>query len=125
MSTSLSTEQQAELLALLQQRREQLSRQLSLHLHGESRAERAADVAGQDADDAPQRAPEREIAMALTDHERRALDAVSAALERMHGGRYGMCADCGVEIAFDRLHAEPWARRCIACETEFERRGRG
>lgn len=124
MSTPLTSGQRALLKAELEQRSQQLARQLAEHLHGQSRAERAADVAGQDADDAPQRRPEREIAMALTDHERRELDAVTAALRRIDHADFGICADCGVEVPFDRLRAEPWALRCVACETRHEQRPR-
>jgi DnaK suppressor protein len=122
MSSVLTSGQRALLMAELEQRRDQLRSQLAEHLHGQSRAERAADVARQDNDDAPQRQPEREVAMALTDHERRELDAVSAALQRLSSGAYGMCVDCGTEIPFDRLRAEPWATRCVACAASHEKR---
>jgi DnaK suppressor protein len=122
MSTPLTSGQIALLRSELEQRRAQIRQQLTEHLHGRSRAEHAADVAGQDADDAPQRYPEREIASALTDHERRELEAVNAALQRVEREVYGVCSDCGTDIPFDRLRAEPWAMRCVACETAHERR---
>jgi DnaK suppressor protein len=124
MRSTLTSGQRALLRAELEQRHLSLSSQLAYHLRGQSRTERAADMAGQDADDAPQRVPEREVAMALTDREQRALEAVSAALKRMQGGTYGVCNDCGVDIPFERLKAEPWALRCVACETKFERQAR-
>ncbi len=124
MTTAKTNDQRALLLTALEQRRDQLSEQLARHLHGNSRVDQAANVAGQDADDAPQRAPEREIAMALSDHQRRELDAVTAALQRMERGAYGMCADCGIAIPIERLMVEPWALRCIACETAFEKNTR-
>jgi DnaK suppressor protein len=120
MSTPLTSGQQAGLKAELELRRDALRRQLDEHLHGQSRSDRAHDVMQQDGDDAPQRAPEREVAMALTDRERRELDAVTAALDRLAAGRYGVCADCGTDIPFDRLKAEPWALRCVACEGQRE-----
>lgn len=123
-TSSITPDQRARLLADLQQRRQRLSGQLAGHLHGQSAAERAADVAAQDADDAPQRAPERAIAMALTDHERRELDAVSAALHRFERGGYGVCVDCGEAIGYARLQAEPWAARCIRCATAAEQAAR-
>ena len=63
----------------------------------------------------------REIAAALTDLERRELDAVTAALDRLARDDYGRCADCGVDIPFDRLKAEPLAMRCIDCASAHER----
>jgi RNA polymerase-binding protein DksA len=121
MSTDLTAGQQAQLRGALEARRDQLKRQLAEHLHGISRTERMHEVAQQDADDEPQRRPEREVAMALTDHERRELEAVKAALQRIEQGRYGRCVDCEVSIPFDRLRAEPWAMRCIDCENRHER----
>lgn len=124
MPSFLTSAQRALLLNELEQRRDQLNRQLTDHLHGQTRTERAAEVSAQDADDASQRAPEREVAMALTERERRELDAVTAALKRLESEHYGLCSDCGDEIPFERLKAEPWASRCVACETKFERRVR-
>ena len=63
----------------------------------------------------PQRQPERDVAVALTNLERRELDAVVQALSRLEAGRYGRCARCGVDIPFDRLRAEPWALHCVSC----------
>ena len=49
------------------------------------------------------------------------LTDVLEALARMDHGRYGLCADCGAPIAYERLLAQPQAARCIRCETERER----
>ncbi len=49
------------------------------------------------------------------------LNAVLEALARMERGRYGLCAECGAPIAYERLLAQPQAPRCIRCETERER----
>ncbi|HEY0214911.1 MAG TPA: TraR/DksA C4-type zinc finger protein [Cellulomonas sp.] len=59
-------------------------------------------------------------------YERRMLDVLSAgaeqriaevdaALERLAGGVYQVCAVCGGPIAADRLQALPTARTCVAC----------
>lgn len=122
MNTPLTRDQQAQLRSALERRQQALQRQLAAHLHGGTRAERAHEVAQQDGDDAPQRAPEREIAMALTDHERARLVAVSDALARIDKNRYGVCSDCETEIPFGRLEVEPWATRCVACASRHELR---
>ncbi|HEX6634929.1 MAG TPA: TraR/DksA C4-type zinc finger protein [Usitatibacter sp.] len=49
------------------------------------------------------------------------LNHVLEAMARMESGRYGLCADCGAPIAYERLLAQPQAARCIRCETERER----
>lgn len=121
MSTPLTSGQRALLQAELEQRQRALLSQLEAHQRGRTAAERAHDMLTQDGDDAPQRLPEREIAMALTEREQRELEAVSAALDRIRRDAYGSCADCGVDIPFDRLKAEPWALRCVACESRRER----
>lgn len=49
--------------------------------------------------------------------ELRALDAAGA---RLHGPDFGVCADCGEEIPFPRLSANPAATRCTACQANYE-----
>jgi DnaK suppressor protein len=44
-----------------------------------------------------------------------------AALARLDAGEYGLCIDCGTEIPRERLHAQPFASRCIACQQRHER----
>ena len=40
---------------------------------------------------------------------------VMAALERIEDGSYGVCSDCGEEIAEARLQAFPAATLCVKC----------
>ena len=49
------------------------------------------------------------------------LMAIEAARARMADGTYGICVDCGGEIPFDRLQAQPAALRCIACQSAYEK----
>ena len=124
MSTHLTAGQRALLEAELLRRQGELDRQLAEHQGGLSRAEHAREFLAQDSDDISHREAEREIDMALGDREIAELGAVSAALRRLKEGRYGECADCGEAIAFDRLKVEPWALRCVACESRRERAAR-
>ena len=48
------------------------------------------------------------------------LREVEAALLRMKDGTYGECIDCGNYIPYARLHANPSASRCIACQERVE-----
>jgi DnaK suppressor protein len=41
---------------------------------------------------------------------------IDAALRRLADGSYGLCEDCGDEIAAARLGAMPFAERCRDCE---------
>jgi DnaK suppressor protein len=45
------------------------------------------------------------------------LTLVQAAITRLDAGRYGICLDCGEAIAPARLAAQPWAPRCLACQS--------
>ena len=45
---------------------------------------------------------------------------VEAALLRLRDGTYGECVDCGTNIPFARLQANPSASRCIACQERVE-----
>jgi RNA polymerase-binding transcription factor DksA len=49
------------------------------------------------------------------------LQDIEAARRRLDDGSYGLCTDCGVEIGFERLHAEPEAARCIDCQRRHEK----
>lgn len=49
-----------------------------------------------------------------------ALQETEQALARLEGGRYGECENCGVDIPFARLEAQPTARRCAPCQTRYE-----
>ncbi len=119
----LTAGQHALLETALQQQLKQLDGRLAEHLGGSTRAEHAHQVLLQDGDHAPPRAAERELDQALGDRDTVALGEVSAALARLRdteAGRYGLCADCDAEIPFDRLKVEPWALRCVPCQTALE-----
>lgn len=45
---------------------------------------------------------------------------VDAALRRIMAQTYGVCLQCGGEIAKDRLEAYPTAKRCIVCQRKYE-----
>lgn len=45
---------------------------------------------------------------------------IDEALAKLEEGTYGRCADCRGEITEKRLHAVPFARRCVACQSKQE-----
>ena len=57
----------------------------------------------------------KELTVATLERERRALEEIEAALERMKNGRYGLCAFCGNPIPDARLRALPSAQLCLTC----------
>ena len=56
------------------------------------------------------------------DRDARELAAIGAALDRIRRRTYGTCTDCGGDIGFARLEAQPAAARCIECEKRHDRR---
>ena len=120
MSAHLTTGQRAWLRAELEQRRAALERQLAEHGRGLSRVELARELVEQDLDDAPQREGEREFDLAMLDRDSAELRQVNQALGRLDEDQFGRCDDCGAGIPFDRLRIEPWALRCVACESALE-----
>jgi len=46
---------------------------------------------------------------------------LAEALERLRGGEYGLCEECGEPIAPARLRAMPEVTRCVRCQDRVER----
>lgn len=90
-----------------------------------SRAEAAADQRATESDDWAQAETERDLAVALAERESAELLAIDAALQRIQDGSYGLCLDCGVAIPTARLHANPTALRCVACQERLEQQPGG
>lgn len=90
-----------------------------------SRAESAADALASVSDDQASADAERGLAFALEERESAELIAIDAALGRIADGSYGLCLDCGTSIPTARLHANPTAMRCVACQSALERRQDG
>jgi DnaK suppressor protein len=61
---------------------------------------------------------EQEFALGLLDGERKLLQELSDALQRIEDGTYGICEGTGRPIPKARLKANPWARYCV----EYARR---
>jgi DnaK suppressor protein len=64
---------------------------------------------------------DREMDYTLEDSEEAKLAAIEAALERIEQGTYGLCQNCGRQIAEERLEALPYAHLCIDCKRRSER----
>ena len=56
---------------------------------------------------------EQEFALGLMDSERRILNEIDDALDRIEDGTYGICEGTGEPISKARLKAQPWARYCV------------
>ena len=58
---------------------------------------------------------ERAQADALARDAAAQVEEADAALARLDAGTYGVCEDCGQQIAAGRLEARPTARTCVTC----------
>ena len=66
-----------------------------------------------------------EVVDALGNEARAEIRNISAALQRMDAGEYGICVECGTDIDNGRIRAHPYAKLCIECaRLEEERSGR-
>jgi len=76
----------------------------------------ADEEATQDIADKASNSYTKEFLFHQSDENRRLLQFVSEALDRMKMGTYGQCSECEQEVQQKRLEAVPWARHCIECQ---------
>ena len=76
---------------------------------------------GMDTYDLASEARDREISHILTDRDREKVAAIDEALSRVADGSYGVCEECGGDIAEARLAALPFTRLCVTCQAEREK----
>jgi DnaK suppressor protein len=65
---------------------------------------------------------DQEFTLSLIENEQGTLEQIYDALERIEAGTFGMCEECGQPIAKPRLQAIPYAKHCIECAREMEKR---
>jgi DnaK suppressor protein len=63
----------------------------------------------------------REISLLLTGRNKEKLVAIEAGLEKIRGGNYGTCEECGEKIALGRLKVMPLAKYCVNCQSGVEK----
>lgn len=76
----------------------------------------ADEEATQDIADKAANSYTKEFLFHQSDENRRTLQLVMEALDRIKNGGYGLCAACREEVQHKRLEAVPWARYCIECQ---------
>ncbi|MBW1923447.1 MAG: RNA polymerase-binding protein DksA [Deltaproteobacteria bacterium] len=64
---------------------------------------------------------DRNFMLRIRDRERKLIGKIKEALERIENGTYGICEECGEEIAEGRLKARPVTTLCIDCKTKQEK----
>ena len=124
MSAAVDVEQFRELL--IDKRRAVLEALEYLHKENSgSLADETGELVSGSADqhmaDTATETVDREIDYTLEEHDGRLLKAIDEALARIDAGKYGVCVNCGAQIAPERLEAMPWATLCIDCKRREER----
>jgi DnaK suppressor protein len=62
----------------------------------------------------------RNSILRIRDRERKLIFKIQEALQRLDNGEYGICEECGEEIAINRLKARPVTTLCIDCKSNQE-----
>ena len=63
---------------------------------------------------------DRTFYLRLRDRERKLVQKIDQALERIAEGTFGLCERCGEDIGEERLKARPVTTFCINCKTRLE-----
>ena len=63
----------------------------------------------------------REISFATRERLVERVNRLSAALDRLNDGEYGVCVECAGRISPARLHAVPEVLTCVRCQDVIER----
>jgi len=66
-----------------------------------------------------------DLELGLLSEEVDVVEMIEDSLQKLETDEFGICADCGCEIALDRLEAKPYARFCTRCKTRHEAREEG
>ena len=89
---------------------------------GQSTLENMSDGHEQYADPAYRASLESDqyFTLRLRDRDRKLVNKIHEALERIEDGTYGICEGCGDEISIPRLKARPVTTLCIECKSRQE-----
>jgi DnaK suppressor protein len=67
---------------------------------------------------------DRNFELRIRDRERKLINKIKDALDRVDKGEYGVCEECGDDISDARLKARPVTTLCINCKMEAEQKER-
>ncbi|PJI48113.1 MAG: RNA polymerase-binding protein DksA [Pseudomonas sp.] len=113
----MSEAQQGYFRALLLDQRDQLQGRIEEEVQALQDGERASDEA-----DVASREEARQWQLRLLEREKKLLDKIDQALERLTRGGYGWCEETGEPIGLRRLLLRPTASLCIEAKERQERR---
>ncbi|MDF3867239.1 RNA polymerase-binding protein DksA [Pseudomonas denitrificans (nom. rej.)] len=113
----MSEAQQGYFRALLLDQRDELQGRIEEEFQALQDTERASDEA-----DIASREESRQWQLRLLEREKKLLDKIDQALERLARGGYGWCEETGEPIGLRRLLLRPTASLCIEAKERQERR---
>jgi len=65
---------------------------------------------------------DREFNLDIASGEQKSLNDIEVALQKIEEGTYGKCEMCEAKISIERLKAVPYAKLCVKCKQEEERK---
>ncbi len=65
---------------------------------------------------------DRNFLLRIRDRERKLIEKIKEALDRIDSGAFGICEVCGKDIGEERLMARPVTTLCIECKKKQEAR---
>ena len=114
----IDTERHQILREMLEERYQEIQKKLkSLRETLPADNDNVKDAEEQSVDDFVQ-----EVDFALMQMKSQTLAKIDEAIRRLEKGRYGVCIECGTEIAAARLTALPFAALCRDCQAAEEQR---
>lgn len=115
--TRTADKERREILrTMLEDRRNEI--QVKLRSIRDTQNDEAADV--RDAEEQSVDDFVQDVDFALMEMKSETLRRIDEALRRVDTGLYGICEDCGNEIAEVRLKAVPFATLCVRCQENVE-----
>jgi len=108
-----------KLRQVLLQRRDAMRRVLE----GDLTALAELSLASGDLADAALDSAHEEVTSQMAEVEGRELVQIEEALQRFDDKTYGLCVECDKPVPLARLQALPYARFCIDCQRQSEKRG--
>lgn len=67
---------------------------------------------------------DREFSLEMAGTEQQLLNKIDEALKKIQEGIYGNCDNCEATISMERLKAVPYAKLCIKCQEEEEKKAK-
>ena len=122
-ATKFMIKANAAIIAQLRQQLLQRRNEILSFYWGDLGSANVSSQASGDTADAATDSVHSEMRSQLAEKESQELTDINNALHKMETGEYGLCEECGMPIAVERLEAIPEAELCLKCQEELEEDG--